>query len=86
MISYFITQKKETKMEEFTKVFVVFFGGVVAAIVVGLIGSLPVMWLWNGCLVAAIPGIKEINWLQAWGILVLCNSLFSGTSTTRSSN
>lgn len=42
----------------------------------GLLFSLPVMWLWNACLVAAIPGVKEIGWLQAWGIMVLCGLLF----------
>ena len=53
---------------------------VVAVIVVfGLLFSLPVMLLWNGCLVGAIDGINEISWLQAWGILVLCGLLFKAT-------
>ena len=42
----------------------------------GLLFSLPVMWLWNIALVPAIPGIKAIGWLQAWGILILCGLLF----------
>lgn len=42
----------------------------------GLLFSLPVMWLWNIALVPAIPGIKTIGWLQAWGILILCGLLF----------
>ena len=54
----------------------VFVGLIGLIIVVGLILSLPVMLLWNWCLVPAIPGINEIGWLQAWGILVLCNFLF----------
>jgi len=45
-------------------------------VAVGLLFSLPVMLLWNGCLVGAINGINEISWLQAWGILVLCGLLF----------
>jgi Sec-independent protein secretion pathway component TatC len=50
---------------------------VVALIIaVGLLFSLPVMLLWNGCLVGAINGVNEITWLQAWGILVLCGLLF----------
>jgi Sec-independent protein secretion pathway component TatC len=50
---------------------------VVALIVaIGLLFSLPVMLLWNGCLVGAINGVNEITWLQAWGILVLCGLLF----------
>ena len=53
---------------------------VVALIIaVGLLFSLPVMLLWNGCLVGAINGINEITWLQAWGILVLCGLLFKTT-------
>jgi hypothetical protein len=42
----------------------------------GLLFSLPVMLLWNGCLVGAVNGINEISWPQAWGILVLCGLLF----------
>jgi len=39
----------------------------------GLLFSLPVMWLWNGSLVPAITGVKEIGWLQAWGLMILVN-------------
>jgi hypothetical protein len=49
----------------------------------GLLFSLPVMLLWNGCLVGAIVGVNEVTWLQAWGILVLCGLLFK-TSVTNS--
>jgi hypothetical protein len=44
----------------------------------GLVLSLPVMWLWNYCLVPAINGINEITWLQAWGLFLLSNLLFKG--------
>ena len=68
----------------------------VIGIVVGLVGlvlflsllfSLPVMWLWNGCLVPAVAGISEVSWLQAWGLTVLFSMLFksgSGASTSKS--
>ena len=36
----------------------------------------PVMELWNGCLVPAVDGIKQIGWLQAWGLQFLINMLF----------
>lgn len=49
---------------------------VVLIVVLGLIMAWPVMMLWNGCLVDAVSGVKEIGWLQAWGILVLCGMLF----------
>lgn len=58
----------------------VLIGAVILAVIIiviaGLLFSLPVMWLWNGCLVGAVNGVNEITWLQAWGILVLCGLLF----------
>jgi hypothetical protein len=57
-----------------------FMGGIVFA---GLFFSLPVMLLWNYCLVPAIPGIKLIGWLQAWGILFLCGCLFKSSNSQR---
>jgi len=56
--------------------------GIVALIVgFGLLMSLPVYWLWNGCLVGLVDGVHEITWLQAWGILVLFGLLFKSTSS-----
>ena len=43
---------------------------------VGLLLSVPVMLLWNYCLVGAVAGVGQIGWLQAWGILILCGFLF----------
>lgn len=54
-------------------------GLIVLITIIGLLLSLPVMLLWNYCLVGAIVGINEIGWLQAWGILVLCGLLFKTT-------
>jgi hypothetical protein len=56
--------------------------GLTIALVVGLILSLPVMLLWNYFLVDAITGVKEIGWMQAWGILVLCGLLFKTNGVT----
>ena len=81
-----ITIYKENKMETIAKVIGIAVVGIVAIVVLGLILSLPVMWLWNACLVAAIPGIKEIGWLQAWGILILCGILFKNSSSSSSSS
>ena len=50
---------------------------------VGLLFSLPVMWLWNGCLVPAVTGIKEIGWLQAWGLMVLVNFFLKLSVSTK---
>lgn len=60
-------------------------GVIVAAVglvvVIGLVLAFPVMLLWNGCVVPAIDGVNEITWLQAWGIMVVCNFLFKPTLT-----
>ena len=57
---------------------------IVGTVVVGIAGILllsfllswPVYMLWNGCLIDAVPSVKEVTWLQAWGITVLCGFLF----------
>ncbi len=58
---------------------------IVGCTLMGLVCSLPVMLLWNACLVGAIAGVSPIGWLQAWGILVLFGFLFK-SSSTKSSN
>ena len=46
--------------------------------------SWPVMMLWNGCLVDAVTGVKEVTWMQAWGLSLLCGILFkSHTSSSK---
>ena len=44
---------------------------VVAAIAYGLFFALPIMWLWNYCLVGTIDGIHEITFVKALGLLVM---------------
>lgn len=56
-------------------------GFVLLVAVFGLIFALPVMWLWNGCIVPAVSGVHEIGWLQAWGISILCGLLFKSSSS-----
>ena len=59
----------------------------IGAIVIGVAGimalsfllSWPVYMLWNGCLVDALTGVKEVTWLQAWGITILSGFLFKST-------
>jgi hypothetical protein len=45
--------------------------------------SWPVYMLWNGCLVDAIEGVKEVTWLQAWGIMLLCGFLFKTGASSK---
>lgn len=58
--------------------------GVVGLIIgLGLLFSLPVMLLWNWCLVGAVVGVNEISWLQAWGIMILFGLLFKSSVETK---
>ena len=61
----------------------------VFAIVGSLAGSLflsfllswPVYMLWNGCLVDAVEGAKQVTWLQAWGLNILFGIIFNAGSS-----
>lgn len=68
-------------MTKFSEVLIAVAGLLVFIVLFGLLMSLPVMWLWNGCLVPAVSGVHEIGWLQAWGISLLCSLLFKDTSS-----
>lgn len=46
--------------------------------------SWPVYMLWNGCLVDAVAGVKEVTWLQAWGLSILFGLLTSKGSSSKS--
>jgi len=60
--------------------------------IVGLFGILmllsfllswPVMILWNSCLVGAINGVNQIEWMQAWGINLLAGFIFKSNVATK---
>lgn len=65
------------------QILIALIGVVVLVVFLGLLFSLPVMLLWNGCLVGAITGVSEISWLQAWGIMVLFGILFKTNVETK---
>jgi len=52
---------------------------VAGALFVAFLLAWPVMELWNGCLVPAVDGVKQIGWLQAWGLQFLINMLFKAS-------
>ena len=83
-----VTQKtinrKENVMSDLVKFAGVLIGAVALIVVFGLLLSLPVMLLWNIALVPAIPGLVEIGWFQAWGILILCGFLFKPFTSSKS--
>ena len=66
-------------MKAFDVMFTVI-GGIVFLLVLSFLLSWPVYMLWNGCLVDAITGVKEVTWLQAWGLNILFGILFSKSS------
>ena len=63
------------------KIFAVI-AGIVTLLFLSFLLSWPVYMLWNGCLVGAIIGVKEITWMQAWGLSVLFGLLFKNTIST----
>lgn len=56
--------------------------GLGVLIFISFLLSVFVWLLWNGCLVGAIDGVREITWLQSWGIMILAGFLFKNTSAT----
>jgi hypothetical protein len=60
-----------------------FIGIVAAILVVSFLLSWPVMMLWNGCLVGAVEGVKEIGWFQAWGLQFMLNLMFKTKTSTK---
>jgi hypothetical protein len=83
-----VTQKtinrKEIRMETVIKAVGLVIVAFAFIVIFGLLLSLPVMLLWNLCLVPAIPGVLEIGWLQAWGIMILCGFLFKPITSSKS--
>jgi len=57
--------------------------GIATLVFLSFVLSWPVMMLWNGCFVGAVDGVKEVTWLQAWGLQFLFNLLFKATLTTK---
>ena len=83
-----VTQKtinrKERKMKTIVQIVGLLSAAVGLIIFFGLLFSLPVMLLWNAALVPAIPGLAEIGWLQAWGLLVLSGIMFKPVASSKS--
>jgi hypothetical protein len=70
-------------MKNVIEAFGVFVGLIAGLVFLSFLLSWPVMMLWNGCLVGAVDGVKEIGWLQAWGLQFLANLLFKTTVTKK---
>ena len=70
-------------MKELTLALAAALVGIATLLFLSFVLSWPVMMLWNGCFVGAIDGVREITWLQAWGLQFLFNLLFKATLTTK---
>ena len=57
--------------------FVFVVGSIAFVLFLSFLLAWPVMLLWNGCLIDAVTGVKEVTWLQAWGLNILCGILFN---------
>jgi hypothetical protein len=57
--------------------------GIATLVFLSFVLSWPVMMLWNGCLVGAVDSVREVTWLQAWGIQFLFALLFKSTFTKK---
>lgn len=62
---------------------IIVLGGLAFFVALSFLLSWPVYMLWNGCLVDAVSGVKEVTWLQAWGITILSGFLFKTGTTTK---
>jgi hypothetical protein len=71
-------------MSNFLVVLMAVFGFAALICIAGLLFSIPVWLLWNGCIVGTIAGVGEVTWLQSWGILILCGLLFKSSSAKSS--
>lgn len=74
---------KEKKIENVRGIIRTIAKEIFTPVLFGLIVSLPIMWLWNLCLVPALTVVKSISWIQAWGLLVLCTILFKSATDSK---
>jgi len=69
-------------MENFNRGLGLFAGGLALVLFFAAFLALPVMWLWNGCLVDVVDGIHPIGFWQALGLNILFRILFKTTSSS----
>lgn len=63
-------------MEKFLEVVGVIVVTIAILVALSALCAWPVMFLWNACLVGVVSGIKAIDFMSAWGIMLLCGLLF----------
>jgi hypothetical protein len=65
------------------KIAMTILAGIAGVLALSFLMSWPIYMLWNGCLVDAVAGVREVTWLQAWGLVILCSFLFKPSSVTK---
>ena len=70
-------------MKELIVAFTAALAGIITLLFISFVLSWPVMVLWNECLLPAVDGVREIGWVQAWGISTLSSMLFKSTITNK---
>ena len=53
-------------------------------IAISIIYAVPIVFLWNKCLVGTIDGVHKIDFWKALGLAILFNFLMPKTTTTKS--
>ena len=70
-------------MEKFLTIVMVVLMVIVGIALYAVLAALPVMWLWNW-LMPDLFGLQTIGFWQAFGLLVLCGSLFKSSTSSSS--
>ncbi len=65
------------------ELFITVIGALAFLLFLSFLLSWPVYMLWNGCLVDAVTGVKEVTWLQAWGLNILAGLMFGKTGISK---
>jgi hypothetical protein len=61
-----------------------FFIAISLIIALSILYAVPIVFLWNWCLVGTIDGVHEINFWKALGIAILFNMLSSKSNSNQS--
>lgn len=67
-------------MDKLVAALILALGSIMFLVFLSFLLSWPVYMLWNGCLVGAVDGVKEVTWLQAWGLNFLFGILFKNST------
>ena len=69
-------------MKEITNAIGLILGFIGLIIIIGMILALPTMWLWDW-IMPKYFGLREITWLDAWGVNILSGILFKSTNSSK---